>query len=281
MDSETYTAVKRAIKTSSLEPLKKIRMDNIPLLEEQIGVLKSDIQWESLPKFERFLKVENSKSYRDELVFTFLLFTAKTMNRSKLHHIFVSPYSEMVYNWMLMYKYTVYSVVTLIYRKRWMDRELFFLDEMVLDTNQGRNDCLRLFLEKIKLIETGSTTLFDCEKYYKYNWFMGPEVYGPFYWQMLHLMAEAFHVREGEKFAKELWRQFTVYSMHRTLRCPVCKYHYESMLVKRKDELLKNQHYAKLWFDIHNEVNVMLKKEEYSESQFEEDRKIRKAMLQQ
>jgi hypothetical protein len=94
-----------------------------------------------------------------------------------------------------------------------------------------------------------------------------PEVWGPFFWQTIHITALGYPSEPTyahKKAAKEFFE-----SLQLLIPCPTCRDHYQSHLEKnpitpyldRRSDLFR-------WTIIlHNEVNVMLGKRKYTETE--------------
>lgn len=282
MDSRTFKILKRAHKSYINEQeLQKIKvlMPN-PLMTDRINVILNNFNYNT--KFteiaSKFSKLENSSLYKEDLVITYLLFLGKIMNQTFLIHTFHAPQSQNIFNWIILYKNVVYFVITLLFNKKFTDEDWLYLDIMIYSLNEGYVDSVRNFLKKLKIVT--SNNLVDLEKKYNEMILITSDDFGPFYWRIIHFMAEAIQSRKYGTLAKSLWREFTIYSLHRTLICSICQEHYKTVVKKYKNELENtNTNYANLWFNIHNFVNATLNKPEYSLEEFQKDQSIIQNLL--
>lgn len=282
MNNETFKILKRAHKNIADEhELKRIKniMPN-PLMTNQINILLQNINInENFEYFvNKFSKIENNPMYKDELIITYLLFIGKILNNTLLIHTFYTPQSQTIFYWISLYKHIVFSIITLMYNKKFTDENWLDLDIMVNQLNEGYSDSIRKFLNKLQVLSIPNEPL-EIETKYPELIIITADKFGPFYWRILHFMAEAIHLRKNVSMAKFIWKEFTVYSLHRTLYCSICKEHYKSVAEKYKNELQNSSDYPKLWFNIHNYVNKNIQKTEYSESEFEKDRSIMQNLL--
>lgn len=283
MDRQTYKILKQAHRNNIDEQeLKQIEISSLPnpLMKDRVNLLLGNvninIKFSDLAR--KFSSIENSVAYKDELVITFLLFLGKILNNSLLLHVFYVPQSQNIFNWILLYKRITYSIVTLLYNKKFTDEDFLCLDDMIYKLNEGYYDSVRNFLNKMKLLTLSAEPL-EIEKKYSELIVITADDFGPFYWRVLHFMAEAINLRKHASLAKSIWKEFVLYSLHRTLLCSICKEHYKTVAEKFKQELQNSADYAKLWFTIHNHVNKSLNKTEYSIAEFEKDQSIMKNLL--
>lgn len=284
MDRQMYKILKQAHRNNGNEQeLKKIKLSLLPnpLMVDRVNLLLGNInvnvKFSDLAR--KFSNLENSPAYKDELIVTYLLFLAKILNNSLLLHVFYVPQSQNIFNWILLYKRITYSIITLLYNKKFTDEDFFNMDIMVHRLNEGYFQAVRQFLNRMKLLTISEEQL-EIEKKYSELIVITSDDFGPFYWRILHFMAEAINIRKHSTLAKTIWKEFVLYSLHRTLLCSICKEHYKTVAEKFKQELQNSSiDYAKLWFDIHNHVNKSLNKTEYTREEFEKDQSIMKNLL--
>lgn len=281
MEKETFKTLKRAHKNgATYEDLKRIKL-NTPIMKTRTKLLLGELDMN--PNFSnltsRFSKIESSQIYKDELVINYLLFFGKILNSHLLMHIFFAPQSYAIFNWILLYKKIVYSIISLLYNKKLVDNDWINLDVMIYNLNEGYSDSVRHFLKELKLLTLSDDHKVEMEKKYDERFSVAPEEFGPLYWRIIHLMAEAVHLRKNADVAKNIWKDFMFYSFHRTLLCNICKGHFYNVVEKYKREFENCSDYSVLWFNIHNEVNKTLNKLEYSNSEFEKDRLIMHDLL--
>jgi hypothetical protein len=94
-----------------------------------------------------------------------------------------------------------------------------------------------------------------------------PEVWGPFFWHTLHIVALGYPQEptySDKKAAKEFYE-----SLQTLIPCPMCREHYASHMVKLPigPSLDSRKDLFRWTVDLHNEVNVMLGKRKYSETE--------------
>lgn len=94
-----------------------------------------------------------------------------------------------------------------------------------------------------------------------------PEVWGPFFWHTLHIVALGYPQEptyNDKKAAKEFYE-----SLQTLIPCPMCREHYASHMVKLPigPSLDSRKDLFRWTVDLHNEVNVMLGKRKYSETE--------------
>ena len=94
-----------------------------------------------------------------------------------------------------------------------------------------------------------------------------PEVWGPFFWHTIHIAAMGYPQEptySDKKATKEFYE-----SLQTVIPCPICREHYKSHLVKMPiGPSLDNRKDLFQWtLDLHNEVNEMLGKRRYTETE--------------
>ena len=94
-----------------------------------------------------------------------------------------------------------------------------------------------------------------------------PEVWGPFFWHTLHIVALGYPQEptyNDKKAAKDFFE-----SLQTLIPCPMCRQHYASHMVKLPigPSLDSRKDLFRWTVDLHNEVNVMLGKRKYSETE--------------
>lgn len=246
-------------------------------------------QWNSRIFTTDFRNAKSSRDRLDEVVITYLSFISNLLAHHKFAKTIIRPGAWVEdFSWNKIFKWVTFCVVNIIYDIDWKPEYFFFLDEVSIDLMLGKTEALRHFFTKIGItIEVPS---FQVEEEYAITNYHSIEEFGQYYWRMLHWMAEAFPMRKRNNdcliLAKSMWREFTVQTLHRTLRCGRCSYHYNLMVSKYRSKLLEcpDEELPMLWFEIHNEVNAKKfethkemnnkKYQPYSESEFSEDRKF-------
>ena len=94
-----------------------------------------------------------------------------------------------------------------------------------------------------------------------------PEVWGPFFWHTIHIVALGYPQNpeySDKKAAKEFFE-----SMQNLIPCPICRKHYVSHMAKLPiTTALDNRKDLFRWtIDLHNDVNEMLGKRKYTETE--------------
>lgn len=94
-----------------------------------------------------------------------------------------------------------------------------------------------------------------------------PEVWGPFFWHAIHIVALGYPQEPtygDKKSAKEFFE-----SLQLLIPCPVCSKHYTSHLAKLpiSASLDSRTDLFRWTIDLHNEVNTMLGKRKYTETE--------------
>ena len=94
-----------------------------------------------------------------------------------------------------------------------------------------------------------------------------PEAWGPFFWHTIHIIALGYPDKPTyahKKAAKEFFESLTV-----LIPCPECRDHYTEHLQKNPltPHLDRRRDLFKWTIVLHNQVNTMLKKREYTETE--------------
>ena len=94
-----------------------------------------------------------------------------------------------------------------------------------------------------------------------------PEVWGPFFWHTIHIAALGYPTEPSysdKKAAKEFFE-----SLKFLIPCPICREHYASHMGKIPitASLDSRKDLFRWTIDLHNEVNVMLGKRKYTETE--------------
>lgn len=283
MDKETYKLIKRAHKNVINEQkLKKIKLE-IPVIENRVKLILGEINRDQdhfVNVRKKFSKIERKPSYKDELVITYFLILGKILNSHYLMHTFSVPQSQSIFHWTSLYKKLLYSVIALLYNKKFTDEDWILLDDMIYNLKLGHVDSVRNFLNQLKILTISKDYSIDMEVKYNDIFTISSDDFGACYWQIIHFMAEAIHLRKNADLAKQIWKEFTIHLLDRTLMCAICRNHYKEMVVEKyKDEMLTSSDYVLLWFNIHNQVNKLINKMEYPKSEFEKDRQIIRELL--
>lgn len=106
--------------------------------------------------------------------------------------------------------------------------------------------------------------LYPAEKMYERLSFLNVGQFSSFFWRLLHWMAEAVMIREEKMFIKKIWRELVIECVYRLLSCGICMYHLKEMTAKLALELMdESKDFARLWFDMHNEVHKQ-RREQYN-----------------
>jgi len=89
--------------------------------------------------------------------------------------------------------------------------------------------------------------------------------WGNAYWDLFHTLS--YKLKTDSK-ANELYKHF--YTLCSILPCPICKQHAIQYLSKiKKNSINKRDNLINLFFNFHNDVNIKLKKKQFSKDQFE------------
>lgn len=297
MDHESYVIIKNAgiHNIVDSEKLHKIKMKVVPTVREKIDrYLNHTSIYDinpgiNLHRFtDQFLATKSPKDRLDEVVVTFLLFLANQLSQQKIIRSFLAHGAwESEYAWVMLFKWVVYSIFTLIYDvRRWTSEYYIYLDDTIIDLAlNGDASALSRFAEKIG-IQFESETPYLAEQHFTKFEYHNPMIFGPYYWRLLHFMAEAMAIRQDVnnndvKSAKKLWKQYLTETMHRTLQCIHCKLHYKDLLehsgYKQKILDSEDEEFPKLWYELHNKVNYW--KNSYSEEDWKTDREFMKLAL--
>jgi len=94
-----------------------------------------------------------------------------------------------------------------------------------------------------------------------------PEVWGPFFWHTIHVAALGYS-QEPNYSEKKAMKEFFE-SLQILIPCPICRDHYKSHMAKMPiGPSLDNRKDLFRWtVDLHNEVNEMLGKRKYTETE--------------
>jgi len=94
-----------------------------------------------------------------------------------------------------------------------------------------------------------------------------PEVWGPFFWHTIHIAALGYP-QEPTYSDKKAMKEF-LESMQSIIPCPICRKHYVSHLAKMPiSASIDSRNDVFRWtVDLHNEVNEMLGKRKYTETE--------------
>lgn len=94
-----------------------------------------------------------------------------------------------------------------------------------------------------------------------------PEVWGPFFWHTIHIAALGYPA-EPTYSDKKAMREFFE-SLQTIIPCPICRTHYVSHLAKMPitPSLDSRKDIFRWSVELHNEVNVMLGKRKYTETE--------------
>ena len=94
-----------------------------------------------------------------------------------------------------------------------------------------------------------------------------PEVWGPFFWHTIHIIALGYPAEPAygdKKATKEFFE-----SLQFLIPCPICRQHYTSHLVKLPigPSLDSRKDLFRWTVNLHNDVNEMLGKRKYTETE--------------
>jgi len=94
-----------------------------------------------------------------------------------------------------------------------------------------------------------------------------PEVWGPFFWHTIHIVALGYP-QEPAYSDKKAMKEFFE-SLQHLIPCPICRTHYVSHMTKLPiGPSLDNRKDLFRWtIDLHNDVNEMLGKRKYTETE--------------
>ena len=94
-----------------------------------------------------------------------------------------------------------------------------------------------------------------------------PEVWGPFFWHTIHIAALGYS-QEPNYSEKKAMKEF-LESLKTIIPCPICRNHYISHLAKTPlgPSLDSRKDLFRWTIDLHNEVNKMLGKRSYTETE--------------
>jgi hypothetical protein len=102
----------------------------------------------------------------------------------------------------------------------------------------------------------------------KYNISMPPDVWGPIFWNTMHIVSLGYSVQptDAEKAGMKAFFE----SLAVTIPCPVCRQHYSELIKESPvDAALGSKGELIFWvWDIHNRVNKILEKPEVSIDEF-------------
>lgn len=297
MDHESYVVIKNAGMYNIVDSkgLEKAKMKVVPTIREKIDRFLNNFSIYDidsgldLHRFtDQFLVTNSPKDRLDEIVVTFLLFLANQLSQQKIirsFHAYGAWESE--YAWNMLFKWVIFSIFTLVYDVRgWTSEYYIHLENAIIDIAfKGDASALSRFAEKIG-VQFESETSYPAEQHFTKFEYHNPMIFGPYYWRMLHFMAEAMVIRKDAndndvKTAKKLWKQYLTETMYRTLQCNLCKLHYKDLLdhngYKEKIMNCEDEDFPKLWYEIHNKVNYW--KNNYSEDDWKKDREFMKLAL--
>lgn len=91
---------------------------------------------------------------------------------------------------------------------------------------------------------------------------METEVWGPSAWRFLHLITFQYPEKPKDPDKRNYYVFFN--SLKDVLPCPNCREHYSNHFEKQPIQLESRKELIEWLIDIHNEVNLMLGKKEYS-----------------
>jgi len=94
-----------------------------------------------------------------------------------------------------------------------------------------------------------------------------PEVWGPFFWHTIHIIVLGYP-QEPNYSDKKAMKEF-LESLQTLIPCPICRDHYKSHIVKMPigPSLDSRSDLFRWTIDLHNEVNTMLGKRKFTETE--------------
>ncbi len=104
------------------------------------------------------------------------------------------------------------------------------------------------------------------DKLDKYSISMPPDVWGPIFWNAMHIVSLAYPATPTEE-DKAGTRAFFE-SLTTVIPCPICRTHYKEKIAASPPALESKGELIVWVWEIHNEVNKMLKKPEMSMEAF-------------
>lgn len=290
MKSKTYHALKRPhLNLKSLRLAKEDESNPYDAFLIDMHLDPSAIPWDGQVFTQQF-RLGVPRDRMDETVITFLLHVISVVYREKYTRSFVKPESFPVWlAWVWVLKYTTVCVLGLMYNVRWDFEKLqgadLFLAEIL---NSGKPETLRQFMRDLGIQVKGEP--YQAEKTSSQMMLLHTGQFGPFYWRLLHWMAEAYRLRSDySPEVKKTWRDFVTHNLYRFPSCPICQFHFQQIVNELKEEMLDAAtDQPALWFKIHNKVNAnrramypSLVLPDYSESEYEEDSKFMRQALSQ
>lgn len=231
--------------------------------------------------FKSEFRNSNPKARLDQVVFTTLLFFTDVKNNEDFKRTLTTPSSLTAASQCSehLLKIVIYAVLNLAYDVKWKAEHFFELDRCIRGLSTGKALHLREFCKSLGI--SVSPEIFPCEQEFTNLHFHSKDVFGPYFWRLLHWIAEAFETRSETYevvLAKSLWRDFIQSSMYRFLQCLYCMNHFLSILPEFKARIANSSEFAKIFYEMHNRVNQENYLPIYSESEFEEDRRFMRAV---
>lgn len=94
-----------------------------------------------------------------------------------------------------------------------------------------------------------------------------PEVWGPFFWHTIHIVALGYPQEPNYSDKKAIKEFFE--SLQHLIPCPICRQHYTSHLAKMpiSASIDSRSDLFRWTIELHNEVNEMLGKRKYTETE--------------
>lgn len=243
------------------------------------------LPWDVQPFTTQFRSV-SARERLDQTVVTFLLRVVSIVKMEMYNRAFTKPQSwSATLAWVGLLKECIYTVLTLAYDLRWTTEKLFRLDAAVLDCiHDGQPSTLRDLMQQSLGIRLSQEAPYEAELYFEKLCYLGANQFGPFFWRLLHWMAEAVQMRRDDvltrpenpdvAFAKDSWRRLVSGPLYRLLRCGICMAHLQAMVLKLETPLMDTDtDYPRLWYNIHNQVTAQKFQSgpPYSEEEYELD----------
>ena len=296
MKHQTYVTLYQAhLGNVNKKALTKARSEETdPFYHNLIDLLLQEkfimVPW-NVSTFTNEFRLGTPQERLDETVIAFILRLAIINKEERYFRAFKKPETyDAIMVWDMLLNRIILCSMALLYNVRWDERSGFVLlqSTIIQLLHHGDAYALRELMKSLGISLARDTPYQSELEFGKLN-FLHVGQYGSFYWRYLHWMAEAFTLRKDKKmdFYKEMWVDIVNETLYRTLRCGICMYHFRKMIEELKPQLTnKETDFPKLWYDIHNRVHAQrreqypsLNEPDYSESEFEEDRKFMRRAL--
>ncbi|GBN19715.1 hypothetical protein AVEN_261794-1 [Araneus ventricosus] len=292
MKHETYHLLKHAylghVDKSAL--LGAASQEKDPFLQRAVQLVTQNTPIRHVPwntqTFTTEFRQGTARERLDQTVMTFFMRLVAIIKEEMHIRTFQKPESHAaLYAWINMFKYSLFAVLSLLYKVRWEEKDYFELDKVVFESvHEGKASALRHFMERDLNIELSASTTVAEQVFETLN-FLSIAQFGSSFWRLLHWMAEAMDLRDNDEMAraKQIWRELITGPLYRMLRCGICMAHMRKITQELGPQLLdSNTRYRQLWYNIHNKVTATkletyhslgfnLQPSTYSESELEQD----------